>query len=395
VFIQPLANAGFIFYFGDITYTLFAMKSSYRLFLTVIPIFSLALASCSKHAAAPTLNAEAMQPSNGPDSTQVTIGGTGFSATPADDLVSFNGKPAKVLSATTTALVVQTPTLAGTGEVTVTVAGKTVNAGIFAYDTSWRGTTITDTITSPEYVSMDGNGNLYVSSLLNSIVYKITPADSISPFASIPFPTGSTFDASGNLYVVSDGEYIVKVSPTGTVTPFATDNGYIVGIAMGSDGNLYVGNQNNNSVDMISPLGAVSVYDSTAFFCSGLAINNGNLYVVASDKPGVTGGGVGTILSMSAPEQAHTFSSGFDYDAEAQLTFDKNNTLYVTVFDQGNLQGQVFSILAGGISSTLLNMPDIPWIVGIVADPSGHLYVTSQQSSATNFTGSVTKLTMH
>jgi len=369
------------------------MKPLYRLALPHCIILSLILISCSKHATTP-FAMDAMFPSNGPDSTQVSIGGTGFSTILADDLVSFNGKPATVLSATSTALVVRTPTLAGTGNVTVTVGGKTLTAGVFEYDTTWMGTTISDTITSPEYLSIDNSGNLYVSSFLNSIVYKITAADSISPFAAIPYPTGTAFDASGNLYVVSNEEYVYKVSPTGTITPFATDNGAIVGLAVGPNGNIYVTNQTNNSVDMISPQGVVSVYDSNASFCSGLAINNGQLYVVATDKPGVTGSGVGTIFSMSGPDETSPITRGFDYDGEAQLTFDSSNNLYVTTLNQGNSQGIVFRITSGGISSTL-QMPEIPYIVGIVSDASGHLYVTGSQTTQTNFTGYLIKLTMH
>jgi sugar lactone lactonase YvrE len=371
------------------------MQPLFRLSLTQFILFSIALISCNKHTAAPVLAAKSMFPSSGPDSTLVTITGSEFSPTPADDLISFNGKQAAVLIATSDSLVVRTPTLAGPGDVTVTVGGKTINAGFFYYDTSWMGTTITDTITTPEFLSMDGGGNLYVSSLLNSIVYKITPAGSISPFASIPNPTGSAFDASGNLYVVSSGEYVVKVSPTGTVTPFATDYGYILGLAVGPNGNIYVTNQNSKSVDMISPQGVVSVYDSNASHCSGLAVNNGLLYVVASDQPGATGSGVGTIFSMSGPEETNPISNFTTYDGEAQLTFDKSNNLYATMINVGDSLGVVYYITPGGISSTPFMMPEIPYIVGVVADASGHLYVSGFQNTSTSFTGSIVKLSPH
>ena len=370
-----------------------------RLYITHVILLSIALSSCSKHSSTSPLAVEAMFPTSGPDSTQVSIGGTGFSATLANDLVSFNGKPATVLSATTTSLVVRTPTLAGTGEVTVSVGGKTINAGFFAYDTSWKGATITDTITTPEYLSIDASGNLYVSSFLNSMVYKITPGDSISPFAAIPFPYQSAFDASGNMYVVSNGESIVKVSPSGTVTPFVTSYYSISAVATDPSGNVYFVNQTNQAIDKISPQGIVSGYDSNAAFissCGSLATNNGILYALASDKPGLTGSGVGIIYGITGTGITSTITSGFDYDGEAQLTFDKNNNLYVTDFNQGNLQGLVYRITPGGISSPLYLMSSISWIVGIAADSSGgHLYVTGFQNNQTTFAGSLTKLTMH
>jgi hypothetical protein len=369
------------------------MKPLYCLTLTHIILFSIVLIGCSKHSAAP-LAAEAMQPTSGPDSTQVTIGGTGFSSTTTADLVSFNGKQATVLSATSTSLVVRTPTLAGTGSVTVTVNGKTTTAGVFTYDTTWMGTTISDTIPGPCYLSIDTGGNLYVSSLYSGVVYKVTPAGAISPFVALPYPTGTAFDASGNLYVASNGAYIYKVSPTGIATPFTTDNGGIFAIAEDPNGNIYAANQANNRVDMINPEGVVSVYDSNASFCSGLAVHSGQLYVAATDQPGVTGSGVGTILSMSGPEMISAVTFGFDYDGEAQLTFDNNNNLYIPIFNQGNLQGNVLRVSPDGTRTTL-QMPDIPWITGIVADASGHLYVSGVQSTPTNFTGLLVKLTMH
>src|SRR5580704_16067509 len=56
---------------------------------------------------APTVTAIA--PTHGPDSTIVTITGTGFSATMADDVVSFNGKQATITTASSTSLKVIVP----------------------------------------------------------------------------------------------------------------------------------------------------------------------------------------------------------------------------------------------------------------------------------------------
>jgi hypothetical protein len=373
-----------------------AMTQLYRLSLTHCIAF-IALIGCSKHHAdlPPMLVVESMAPASGFDSTLVTITGSEFSANPADDLVSFNGKQAAVLSATSDSLVVRTPTLAGTGEVTVTVDGKTIKAGTFYYNTEWMGTTITDTITTPEYLSMDGSGNLYVSSLLNSIVYKVTPAGSISPFAAIPNPTGSAFDASGNLYVVSNGQNIVKVSPAGTVTPFASDYGHLLGLAIDPEGNLYAANQDNNSVDMISPQGIVSVYNNNIPICSGIAVNSGNLFVMASNQPGVTGSTVGTIYSMSVTKENTLIAFGLGYFGETQLAFDNSNNLYAPMINVGDSLGVVFCRTAEGITSPLYRMPEIPYLVGIVADASGHLYVTGFQNTSTGHAGSLVKLTPH
>lgn len=60
--------------------------------------------------------------------TNVTIQGFGFSATPADNQVKFNGTTASVVSATTMSIVATVPTGATTGPVTVTNANGTATS---------------------------------------------------------------------------------------------------------------------------------------------------------------------------------------------------------------------------------------------------------------------------
>ncbi|MFJ3505608.1 RHS repeat-associated core domain-containing protein [Streptomyces sp. NPDC090135] len=60
---------------------------------------------------------------------KVTLSGTGFSSNAASNIVKFGGKEAAVVSASATRLVVTVPSDAVNGKVTVTVAGKTAEAG--------------------------------------------------------------------------------------------------------------------------------------------------------------------------------------------------------------------------------------------------------------------------
>ena len=65
-------------------------------------------------------------PRQGPEGTQVTLQGRGFSMVPSEHTVAFNGTAAPVLSATSTSLVVTVPPDATTGPIAVTVAGTDV-----------------------------------------------------------------------------------------------------------------------------------------------------------------------------------------------------------------------------------------------------------------------------
>ncbi|MCZ8216194.1 MAG: IPT/TIG domain-containing protein, partial [Cyclobacteriaceae bacterium] len=67
-------------------------------------------------------------PSSGPVGTTVTITGTNFDPTPANNIVAFNGVTAVVTASTTTSITTTVPTGATTGTITVTIAGNTATS---------------------------------------------------------------------------------------------------------------------------------------------------------------------------------------------------------------------------------------------------------------------------
>jgi YD repeat-containing protein len=77
---------------------------------------------------ASTVSVSALTPGSGAQGTVVTISGSGFSVTPAQNSVSFNGVNATVSAATASTLVVVVPSGATTGSVTVTSPGGSANS---------------------------------------------------------------------------------------------------------------------------------------------------------------------------------------------------------------------------------------------------------------------------
>jgi hypothetical protein len=83
---------------------------------------------------APTITG--ISPASAAKGASVTITGTNFDATVANDAVNFNGTAATVTSATVSQLVVTVPAGGSSGNVTVTTSGGTSNAFAFTYLTS-------------------------------------------------------------------------------------------------------------------------------------------------------------------------------------------------------------------------------------------------------------------
>jgi len=91
-----------------------------------------------------TLAVSGFSAGQGAPGSQLIIDGTGFSTTPGDNVVLFNGVPATVIAASQTQLIVLVPPGATSGEVSVHTGGSTVNSpGKFNINGGAAGPTIT------------------------------------------------------------------------------------------------------------------------------------------------------------------------------------------------------------------------------------------------------------
>jgi sugar lactone lactonase YvrE len=385
------------------------MKNLKKIFAVLTIVF---IASCSKNDDTPTpepnpVAISSMSPTTGAKNTAVVLTGTGFSNNAASNIVTLNGKPCAVNSATATQLNITIPPAAGTGNIIVTVASNSAQSTTF----SFIDTVVVSTVAGsgpgfangigaaaqfdlPFGVAIDANGNLYVTDTFNEKIRKITPAGAVSTFAGstagfadgsvanaqFDRPNGITVDNNGNVYVAdTSNNKIRKITPAGSVTTLAGSTfGFADGIGsavqfrspsgcvIDVSGNLYVTDKSNQKIRKISPTGVVTTLagstfgfadgiGTTAQFKSpnGIAIDaSGNLYVADSSNHKIrkiSPIGIVTTLAGSTQGFSNGVGSGAQFSFPMGITVDTNGNLFV--IDNGN--NKIRKITPSGVVTTI------------------------------------------
>jgi hypothetical protein len=261
-------------------------------------------------------------PASGLVGDSVTITGTNFSTTPANNTVKFNGTTAVATSSTSTQIVVPVPAGATTGTITVTVNGNTATSSGsftvvlpptitgFAPESGTTGDTVT--ITGTNFSATPANNTVKFNG--TAAVVTISSATQITATVPNGASTGKiTVEVGGNT-ATSSADFTVEPPITLPVFGGQYEDGdgntmpcYWIGdervpLAMGTDtygwalsptvtvGNTVyaVGKYYNNTShkyfpcywagstrhDLTVPAGA------TSFVITGIAVSNGDVYTV-------------------------------------------------------------------------------------------------------------------
>jgi len=182
---------------------------------------------------APTITS--FSPPSGTPGTIVTINGTNFSATLANNSVTFNGTPATVTSAATTKLVATVPAGATTGPISVTVAGQTgSSANTFVVVVPAPTISSFTPNSGPVGTLVTVNGGNFAPSIAgNTISFNGVPASVVSATPTqltTTVPEGATTGpiqvATGGQTAISGNNYVVS-APTLSIVGFSPLTGRI------------------------------------------------------------------------------------------------------------------------------------------------------------------------
>ena len=186
--------------------------------------------------AAGTVSIVGFTPTTGLVGTTVTIYGTGFSTTPNQNSVTFNGVAATVISATATQIVTQVPTGATTGPISVTspngsaTSSTPFTVGPLLFPPTITGFTPTIGVAGTA-VTINGT-NFNLVSANNRVRFNITSATVTSSTATqiqtqVPSGTGSgpiqvmtgygTATSSADFFVLPAGYTAAQIGATGRI----------------------------------------------------------------------------------------------------------------------------------------------------------------------------------
>ena len=368
---------------------------------------------------------------------------------------SLNGTPTALtldgvsISATQTSATViptrrQTYTLVATGggasdtkTVTVVARGLSLLAGNATTTGTADGTGTSARFNRPIYVSVDAQGNAFISDQSNHSIRKVTPAGAVTTVAGITgtqgylngsvasalfyLPRGHALDSSGNLLVMDAFNNVIRKVSAGTVSTlcgtYITEGSldgapnialfkYPNGMTIDSSGNLIVADSNNFTVRKVTPAGFVTTVAGTAGVQgsadgTGPAASFGYVEGPAVDTAGnifISDGTYHTIRKITPAGQVTTFAgaAGQASSADGQGSAARfHNPVQIAIDGAGNLyvadlsNATIRKITPGGLVSTIVGQPGVQNAVpgpfpaslfeplGVAVLPSGDLVILS------------------
>ncbi|HEX7296011.1 MAG TPA: IPT/TIG domain-containing protein, partial [Pyrinomonadaceae bacterium] len=167
--------------------------------------------------------------------------------------------------------------------------GEQLPVTIFRIDVGGEVSEFSGDITNPTGIAFSGEGQMFVTSRLDGVVYRVTPFKEAVEFArNLGVATGIAFDTNGDLYVGDRTGTIYRIKGIGEEKSWAEVEPSVSAyhLAFGPDEHLYVTGPSVTSFDCVWRIdrnGESHVFFKGLGRPQGLAFDvDGNLYVAAS-----------------------------------------------------------------------------------------------------------------
>ncbi|MDE3195989.1 MAG: DUF839 domain-containing protein, partial [Acidobacteriota bacterium] len=223
-------------------------------------------------------------------------------------------------------------------------------------------------LNGPYAVAVDKSGALYIADSSNNAVRKVVNGMiSAVTTSSVLYPEGLAFDSAGTLYISSWGDNkVYKVSPTGSLTLFA--GGGTDGFS-GDGGSAAAASLNGPANITFDSTGTLWIADSLNNRIRTVTTDGVIQTVIGSGYSGISGVGKATSVSVYSPIGVAVDSKGVAYWSESGnhriREYFPNNQLVT------ELAGYSPTLTTtGGPTAQLLFNP-----FGVSTDPSGNVYI--------------------
>jgi sugar lactone lactonase YvrE len=189
--------------------------------------------------------------------------------------------------------------------------GQKVPVAVFKIDLNFSSKPFINDLMNATGLAFDADGQLYISSRYDGIVYQVTPNGNMSVFVEgMGVATGLAFDTEGNLYVGDRSGTIFKISPNRQIFVFATLEPSIAAyhLCFGPENYLYVTGPTTSSFDSvyrISHEGEVEIFYRGLGRPQGMAFDDQDRLYVAASLAGRKG-----VVRIDRERRADLFLSG-------------------------------------------------------------------------------------
>ncbi len=348
-----------------------------------------------------------VNPGGGLPGTIVTIVGTGFDPTPANDSVVFNTTPASNFGASAFVLITRVPTGASSAPIYLTTPtnATAISPRPFNTDVSSPIASVTASIavgTGPQALAFSPDGSkVYVAnngsvSMINTVSNRVTVPNSSLPAKAPAVPQGIVASPNGKRVYVAGGSAgvivldaaLIQNIPSEAITGFTAGGGALdnpQGLAISPDGTLlYVSDNRAGGVVRIVTLASKNIVSSQVFGTNlvplGLAASpdGKKIYVAISDQTNAIADFVAVLDPVTAAEIKPRITIGTGMTPTGIAITPDGSRAYVS-----NQAGNSVSVIDTATDSVASPISGFSKPTGISVSPNGAKVFVVNKGNAT------------